>query len=134
VSRLPKGYTQTPTTVGQHLLKVRLDRQMTKTAVARHIGVSTTTIAMWEHGNGNPETTHMKGVICFLGYYPLPEPVTLSEQIRKYRHVHGLTLEGFGNLLDVSEATVWTWENERYTPAKAIVQKITDLINQKELS
>jgi len=103
-------------------------------AVAKQIGVAISTFTAWEQDKFIPEATHMKGIIAFFGYYPFPEPVTLPERIRKYRNVHGLTLEQFGDLLDVSEATVWTWENEKYTPAEITVRKINDLINHKELS
>jgi transcriptional regulator with XRE-family HTH domain len=134
ISRLPKQYKQTPETIGQHLLKVRIDRNLTKKAVAAQIGVSSSTIGTWEQDKGKPEATHMKGVISFLGYYPLPEPTTLAGRILKYRHVHGLTLEEFGKLLSADGATVWTWENAVYTPFDETIRKIEELINLKELS
>jgi len=131
--RSKQPYPANPTTIGEHLLKVRIDRELTKVAVANEIGVTSSTIGLWEQGKGNPEVTQMKGIIAFLGYYPLPEPVTLGDQVRKYRCIRGLTLEEFGTLLGVSMATVSTWECGRYMPAETTVQKITDLINQKEL-
>ena len=107
---------------------------MSKKAVAEQIGVSPSTIAMWEEEKSKPEVTQMKNIIAFLGFYPLPEPTTLAEHIRKYRHVNGLSLEEFGILVGVDGTTVWTWENCKYTPLEKTIHKIRDLINHKELS
>jgi DNA-binding XRE family transcriptional regulator len=131
--RTSKEYPANPETIGQHLLKVRIDRKLSRMAVAVEIGVNPTTIAMWERKKAMPEVMQMKGIIAFLGYDPLPEPMTLAERIRKYRNVNGLTLEEFGKLLSVDGATVWTWENERYVPLAETKGKIQDLINQKSL-
>ena len=132
IPRRPKDYPEIPKTLGQHLVKVRIDRHLTKKAVAVEIGVTPASLTAWEKEDHMPEVIQMKNVISFLGFYPLPEPKNLAEQIRKYRNVHGLTLEEFGKLLGVDGATVWTWENEKYIPAENTVQKINDLI--KELS
>ncbi len=101
---------------------------MTKVAVAKQIGVTSSTIAMWEQDKGKPEITQMKGIITFLGFYPLPEPTTLAGKMQKYRSIQGLTLEEFGELLGVDGATVWTWEKERYTPSEKMVQKVKNII------
>jgi len=114
------------------LRKIRIDRHLTKKAVAAEIGVTHATLTAWEKDCHMPEVIQMKNVIAFLGFYPLPEAKTLPEQIRKYRNVDGLTLEEFGKLLLVDGATVWTWENEKYTPAENTVRKIVYLL--KELS
>ncbi len=128
ISRLPKGYKQTPQTIGEHLLKVRIDRNLSKKVVADQIGVSPSTIAAWEQEKGKPKVRQMKSLIAFLGFYPLPEPTTLGERIRKYRHVHGLILEELGTLLGFDGATVWTWENGTYAPLSETVHKIEEFL------
>jgi transcriptional regulator with XRE-family HTH domain len=129
VSRLPKNYTKTPKTIGEHLLKLRVDLKLTQKAVAEKIGVSQSTVGQWEKDNATPEISHMKNVIDFIGYYPLEEPNTLAERIQKYRYIHGLSLEEFGALVDADGATVWTWENERYEPLYITRKKIEGLVN-----
>lgn len=44
--------------------------------------------------------------------------------IKVYRRENGLTLVQAGELLGVSEMTVWRWENGRRTPRRRELQKI----------
>ena len=74
--------------MGQNLRKVRIDQN----AVAAELGVTLLTFTDWEKVNHNPEVLQMKSVIAFLGFYPLPMPKNLPEQIWKYRQIHRLTL------------------------------------------
>lgn len=128
VSRLPKNYTSNPKTIGQHLLKLRIDLKLTQGAAAKRIGVSQTTIGQWERDLATPDVAHMKNVIDFIGYYPFDEPSTLAERIKKYRYISGLSLEEFGELVDADGATVWTWENERYEPLYVTRKRIEALL------
>jgi transcriptional regulator with XRE-family HTH domain len=128
LSRLPKGYPNQPKTIGEHLLKRRIDLKLTKVAVAKHIKVSACMIAVWEKGVCNPEAANMKNVIEFLGYYPLNDPKTLGDRIKKYRYMNGLNLEEFGQMVEADGATVWTWENGKYAPLEGTIKKIEGLI------
>jgi transcriptional regulator with XRE-family HTH domain len=125
-----RPYPDNPQTLADHLLKVRTDRNLSKKAVADQIGVSPSTIGVWEKGTNKPEVIQMKSVISFLGFYPLPEPANLAGQIRKYRQVHGLTLEELGKLLGVDGATVWTWENGIYSPIRETLNQIENLLGK----
>ena len=68
-------------TIGEHLLKRRIDLKLTKADVAKQIGVSPSTIADWENGTIKPDLAHMKNVIEFIGYYHFDEPKTFGEMI-----------------------------------------------------
>ena len=63
-----------------------------------------------------------------LGYYPFDEPKTLGEKIKKYRYIHGLSLEEFGQLVNASGPTVWTWENGKYTASDGTINHIEEII------
>jgi transcriptional regulator with XRE-family HTH domain len=121
-------YTGEPKTLGQHLYKRRTDLQLTKKSVADSFIVSTMTLSSWERDAFFPDVRHMKNVIEFLGYYPFDEPKTWQERIKKYRQVHGLTLEQFGEFIGVSMPTVWTWENGKYVPSENIRRVVENLI------
>lgn len=84
--------------------------------MAEQIGVSQAVYSGWERGLGNPNILNIQKVIAFLGYYPFPEPTTFGGWIKKIRQIHCLTFLEFGKLSNISEATTWTWENEKYTP------------------
>ena len=129
LSRLPKDYPDQPQTIGEHIAKRRIDLKLTKVAVAKRIGVSPSIITGWEKGTCNPDVAHMKNVIDFIGYYPLEEPKTFGEQVKKYRYIHGLSLEEFGQLVDADGATVWTWENGKYEPLYKTRERIRVLLN-----
>ena len=130
-SRRAKAYPKEPITIGEHLLKRRIDLKLTKVAVAKQIGVSPSMIACWEDGLCKPEAANMKNVIDFIGYYPLEEPKNLGEKIKKYRYIHGLNLEEFGQLVNVDGATVWSWENGKYVPLDMTLKKIELMVKAK---
>lgn len=79
------GYREEPKTLGEHLKKRRLDLKLRQKDVAGELGVSKQTYENWEGGIHGPEFRHFPGVIRFLGYDPIPEPVSLSERIRATR-------------------------------------------------
>lgn len=92
------------------------------------MGISPSTIELWETNRSTPDVRSMKKIIEFIGCYPLAEPTTLSERIRKYRYVHGLSLEEFGQLLGVDGSTVWSWENGKYMPLLETIKIIQKVI------
>ena len=121
-------------TIGDHLRKVRLDRKLSQEALANQLGIPQVSINFWERNIRYPEMVNVKKIIAFLDYYPFNEGVTLPEKLLKYRRVNGLTQRELAAILDVSDTTVKSWEDGKYTPVKETEQKINDLINQKELS
>ena len=73
VSTRPQGYTEHPKTIGEHLLKYRVENGLKRITVARKIGVAPSVIADWETGRYQPYHTNMKKIICFIGYNPLED-------------------------------------------------------------
>jgi len=71
ISTKPKGYTEQPKTIGEHLLKKRIDLKLTKVAIAKMIGVKPGRIQDWESGRCGPVDEHLKSVIDFIGYNPI---------------------------------------------------------------
>ena len=70
ISRRPKGYTEQPKTIGEHLIKYRIDHKLKRIEVAKLLGVVPSVITDWEKGKYQPEAGHLKNIIAFIAYIP----------------------------------------------------------------
>ena len=70
-------------TLGDHILKRRLDIRLEQKQVAEIIGTDKWSIANWEHNRSRPRTRYLPKIIDFLGYTPkdLFTAKTLGEKI-----------------------------------------------------
>ena len=68
-----RDYPRSPTTVGEHVRKRRLDLNLRQIDAAKIIGCDEMTVVNWEKGHTQPSVNHMAGVVRFLGFQPLPE-------------------------------------------------------------
>lgn len=66
--------------------------------VANLLGCTEQTIRSWEQDKCRPQSEQMAKPIEFLGYDPLPEPVSLGEQLMR----------------DATPATAWGYPNENW--------------------
>src|SRR5207245_7968452 len=80
------------------------------------IGVTADTVHNWETGKSEPPIALMPAIFAFLGYDPLPEPVTLGERMRAYRTRHGLSTKAAAERLGVDEGTWGAWERTGEIP------------------
>jgi len=60
------------TKLGNHIQKVREERQLTQKDAAVIIGVTDSAINHWEKGKHIPQHKVIKSIIDFLGYHPFP--------------------------------------------------------------
>jgi DNA-binding XRE family transcriptional regulator len=58
-------------TLGDHIRKTRLDRELTQNQVATMIGVATDTITNWELNRNSPRKSYYSAIYDFLGKVPL---------------------------------------------------------------
>jgi transcriptional regulator with XRE-family HTH domain len=67
-------------------------------------------------------------VIAYLGYWPLPAPITLGERIRRARYVLDWPKTNLARRLGCDEETLSLWEEDVREPAlashKAAVQQL----------
>lgn len=101
----PKRYSETPTSLGEHLLRERLIRELLQKEAAKLIGVSHATYIHWETDKHQPRARQWPGVIRFLGYDPHPEPVTLGERMVATRRAMGWTIQKAARHAGVDEGT-----------------------------
>ena len=76
-----------------------------------NLGVDKASIANWEVNASKPEIRYMPGIIKFLGYSPLPEAKTVSEQLARQRTTFGLTQAAAAQEIGVDQAR-WRSGNE----------------------
>lgn len=131
----PKHYPFLPKTIGEHLMKRRMDLAISKLEVSRRLNVTDDTIYAWETGIHIPYITHFACITEFLGYsYWNFDTTTLAGKTLDYQHRYGLTAKQFGKLIGVRLATFRRWERELATPPKSMTMKITYVIeNTKPL-
>lgn len=69
-SKRSKAYPEDPKTVGEHLLRRRVQQGCLQRQVAEHLGATDTTILNWEKGWTTPEARHWPKIIDYLGCDP----------------------------------------------------------------
>ena len=129
----PKGisYPANPKTIGEHIRKVRMEKKLFQKDVAAFCGVGHECVGCWENNKYTPQVQYMPRVIEFLGYDPTVQNLeTLEGQIRQFRHLHGLTLEGLGKLIGVKETTISGWESGEIKPSESSLRKLMPLLNK----
>ena len=78
--------------------------------VAAMLGVSESTVILWERQRTVPTVRLLPAIVRFLGYDPCPPGVTLAERVRAARRARGLSKAALAQRLGVDEGTVREWE------------------------
>jgi len=95
--------------------------------LAQMLGATEQTIRFWELDKTKPIHKYMPKVIQFLGYDPFPVPKTLSERLKRYRLMHGLTQRELAKKLRVSPDALRDWEADRHKPTGRSVKVLNEL-------
>jgi transcriptional regulator with XRE-family HTH domain len=121
----PKAYPEHPKTLGEHLLKRRIESGKTQHQVALQLLASPETYLLWEKDRAEPSARYYPAIFAFLGYDPFPPPQTLGEQIAAKRRELGLPVKRAAKLLGVDEGTFGRWEAGEWISRKSanIVQR-----------
>jgi len=118
-----EGYPVDPETIGEHILKRRLDLGLRQKDVANMIEVSEFTIRNWERGTNEPDVRHIPAIMHFLGYVPFEAGESFHEVMKTYRHVCGLSLKQFAARLDIDPATLSRLE-DGISQTKAVLLRL----------
>jgi len=78
-----KAYPKAVKTIGDAILKRRLDLGLLQKDVAKIIGCDKTTILNWERGYTHPSAKHMAPVVIFLAHNRVPSPGLLRAEPRR---------------------------------------------------
>jgi transcriptional regulator with XRE-family HTH domain len=121
------GYPVRPSTLGEHIKRRRLDLGLTQKQVADRIGVSASTVLLWEQKCTEPALRFTPAVLDFLGYDPLPTSDCFPEWLRLTRIRLGLSRRRFARLLGIDEGTAGRWELGRTHPGRAHWDRVSRL-------
>jgi len=112
-------------TLGDHILKRRMDLWLEQKEVAEIIGTDKCTIANWEKGRNSPRIRHLPNIIGFLGYQPWDGDYrTLGERIIKLRQRIGLSQKQLAIQIGVDPCTIRSWEKGKHKPTKKLLEKL----------
>ena len=118
----PKRFPENPRSLGQHLLRRRLQLGDLQYQVAPRLGVSTDTYLFWEKDRTEPEARYYPRIFAFLGYNPLPPPTTLGDQLKRKRLELGLTLRAAALLIGADEGSLARWETGEWKPRMSMAK------------
>lgn len=110
------GYPENPQTLGDHLKKARLDRNLLQRDVATQLGVRVESVMNWELNRHEPDLRSIPGIIEIIGYDPLPQPKTMGEDLVRKRTLLGLTQRESGNQIGIDQTTLARWERDERLP------------------
>ena len=99
-------------TLGDHLLKRRLDLGQCRKFAASLIGVDPESLKNWEGAKTAPAVGFYPSLISYLGYNPLPEAGTRGAQIRRERITRCLSRKALADSVGVDEATIKRMEED----------------------
>jgi transcriptional regulator with XRE-family HTH domain len=115
---LSARYPTDPKTVGEHLLKKRLDRGLLQREVADVLGTTESNVWNWESNRNEPALRFIPRIVGFLGYDPFPMATSFGERLTRHRTLRGLSRVKFAVILGVDPSTVRQWETGRRLPMK----------------
>ena len=100
-------YSLFPQTVGEHIRKVRIERDLLQLDVARLIGVSDESIYYWENGRSVPQVQFYPAIIAFLGFYPFTHDTrTIAGKLQQLINCNGWTHAACAKALEIDAGTV----------------------------
>jgi transcriptional regulator with XRE-family HTH domain len=129
---LPRGYPTSPSTLGDHLRRRRLDLGQTQRILAARWGVRSETIASWELGRTKPGIQHVPRIVASLQGDPVDHPTTLAGRLLSIRRRLGLTQAEMAIRLEQDEKQICRWERGQRAPHPAIAGRIEAALRELE--
>ena len=123
-----RSYPFQPKTLGDLLLKSRLDRGLLQKQVAKEIGTSVASIRNWE-ANRNIISFEFQGrVYDFIGLCPYDASLPLGARVRERREYLGYSIKTVAKMLGCDPCTVAYWERGDHKPTKWSLAKIRSFL------
>lgn len=110
----PQGFSGSPRTLSEHLVKRRKELGLLLREAAERIGIDVFSLINWEKGRTEPAIRFWPAIIAFLGYDPHPEPSTLGEHVRAERRRRGCSLALLARECTFDPATLALIEADAY--------------------
>ena len=129
-----RAYPVSLTSLGDHIRKKRLDLRLLQKDVAGVLGVDTTTINNWERNRCKPRLYLFPKIVQFLGYSPFAttDKPTISDAIKDYRLIHGLSQRKLAEVLGVDPTTLARWEKGRSRPGTRMRKRLAEVLGSSD--
>ncbi len=106
----------TPTTLGEHIRKVRLERKEQQQEVAKILNVNQMYLSSWEHNRKPVHPKYVESVVDYLGYVP---DVTggfdrLGTRTKLFRMKHGISHGEFLHMANIEPHTLHRIEVKKW--------------------
>lgn len=132
---LPEAYPKILATIGDHIRKTRLDRELFQADVAKIMNVTEECISNWEINKSHPNIMYWPRIIKFLGYDPeYVEGNTLAIVLANYRRQHGLRLRRLAEQIGVDETTILWWERGKEVKYKRSKRQLEEFFTREGIS
>ena len=127
-----RAYPTEVKSLGDHLRKTRLDRNLSQPNIAKQFQVSTDTVTGWEMNKYIPTPKYAKLIIDFLGYFPFNDNnLTHGKELYFARLRAGLTQEEVAKIIGCDENTIRLFELDKRKVSMNTLAKIDTFINQQ---
>jgi transcriptional regulator with XRE-family HTH domain len=103
---IPKPIILSPITIGEHIKRERLKRDLRQCDVGMALGVNAFTIMNWEKRETIRIPRYYPLIIAWLGYDPFPMPRYKGEKLRYDRLRLGLTSREMAARLEIDQSTL----------------------------
>lgn len=125
-----ESYPEDPQTLGEHLLRRRIDRGLLQREVALELGVSTSAYRNWEAGRTDPKLRYLPAVQRFLGFCPFDSAWGFGQRLRAAREARGLSRRRAALLLGIDPGTIRDAEASRRQLAVRSEQAVRELFGE----
>lgn len=122
-----------PKTVGDHLLRCRLQHGWTQVRAARELSICPETYRAWERGRVPPDR-FWPIVIRSLGYDPTPLGTTLAERMRRERRSIGYSIKSAAIAIGCDESTFARWEAGTSMPTPEAHRRWLAILSHRALA
>ncbi|MFY0602762.1 MAG: helix-turn-helix transcriptional regulator [Flavobacteriaceae bacterium] len=118
-----------PTTLGEHIRKVRLKREELQQDVAKLLGINSVYLSSWEHKRKAPHPKYLDPIINYLGYIPriISKIDFLGTRVKLYRKKYKLSIETFCQLGSIDVDVIMKLENARFCKIDKETKKVIEI-------
>jgi len=108
-----------------------MDRGLRHREVAELVGVDCDTVRDWEMGRSEPALRHWPRVHRILGFIPFEIGESLSERLKAYRTISGVSQANLATEMGVDESTIHGWETGANSPSPALRPSLDELLRKR---
>lgn len=119
-----RPYPNELVTLGDFILKTRLDLDLTQHKVAQLLKTVVATIRNWENNRTQVSLAFRPRVIEFIGYCQYDASLSWGLKLKERRENFGFSIKLLAQILKVDPCTIAYWEREEHQPTKASKQII----------